>query len=224
MNLTVNSNKLKDFPGLESSPYASFYQIGRSLSIQRLYTFQGVNPETGEYQVKDFDESETFDEKDKQFMLPLDPKFYGGLVNTLSFGSIELSFLFQFTKQVKQIVDYGPAGLRSNMPTSVMARWQQEGDIADVAKFSTTTSSFYSNYVYQSDFATVDGSFIRLKTLSLSYGLPATWLSKIKLQQAKVFFQGQNLFTITDYPEFDPETGGNMPPLRILSAGVHVKI
>jgi hypothetical protein len=68
-----------------------------------------------------------------------------------------------------------------------------------------------------------DASFIRLKTLSLSYSLPGSLLEKARIQEASVYLQGQNLFTITDYVNLDPETGSNLPPLRMMSVGVKLK-
>ncbi len=57
-----------------------------------------------------------------------------------------------------------------------------------------------------------DGSYVRLKNLSIGYNLPANWLSSIKMREVKIYLIGTNLFTITDYSGFDPETnvfGGN---------------
>jgi hypothetical protein len=54
--------------------------------------------------------------------------------------------------------------------------------------------------------------------------LPATWKQKIHLQNARIYVQGQNLLTITNYKGMDPESTGiaNLPPLRVLTLGVQV--
>lgn len=49
------------------------------------------------------------------------------------------------------------------------------------------------------------GDFVRLKTLSVSYTLPSAWIRILRLQSAKMYVSGQNLFTFTAYPGFDPE-------------------
>ena len=56
-----------------------------------------------------------------------------------------------------------------------------------------------------SEFHIEDGSFLRLKTLSLGYTLPANVMSKLHLSNARVYFQAQNVFTITSYTGADPE-------------------
>ncbi|HMP91728.1 MAG TPA: hypothetical protein PKD90_02585, partial [Phnomibacter sp.] len=49
------------------------------------------------------------------------------------------------------------------------------------------------------------GDFVRLKTLSISYALPSTWVRYLKMKSAKIYVSGQNLLTFTAYPGFDPE-------------------
>jgi hypothetical protein len=52
-----------------------------------------------------------------------------------------------------------------------------------------------------------DGSYLRLKTLSLAYNLPKKWLAPMKLDWVQVYANVQNLFTITGYDGYDPELG-----------------
>ena len=56
-----------------------------------------------------------------------------------------------------------------------------------------------------SEFHIENGSFLRLKTLTFGYSLPASVRSKLHLSNARVYFQAQNLFTITKYSGADPE-------------------
>ena len=56
-----------------------------------------------------------------------------------------------------------------------------------------------------SEFHIEDGSFLRLKTLTLGYTLPANVMKKLRLTSARVYFQAQNVFTITSYSGADPE-------------------
>ncbi len=67
----------------------------------------------------------------------------------------------------------------------------------------TTDNSNNENEV--SEFHIEDGSFLRMKTLTVGYSLPASVLSKLRLANARVYFQAQNLFTITSYSGADPE-------------------
>ena len=60
-----------------------------------------------------------------------------------------------------------------------------------------------------------------MKNINLSYQLPKSWLNKVGLQQFSIYVQGQNLFTITGYKGFDPESQGvATPPLRTITTGL----
>ncbi|MCG8388624.1 MAG: TonB-dependent receptor, partial [Cytophagales bacterium] len=50
-----------------------------------------------------------------------------------------------------------------------------------------------------------DGSFLKIRELTLAYNLPGTIMEKLKMEQAKVYLQGRNFFTHTDYSGYDPE-------------------
>lgn len=74
-----------------------------------------------------------------------------------------------------------------------------------------------------SEFYIEDGSFIKLKTLTLGYTLPKYLLEKVNIRNARVYFQAQNLFTITGYTGADPEGLGYTYPLpRTFTFGLSV--
>ncbi|MEJ7911613.1 MAG: hypothetical protein WKF70_00565, partial [Chitinophagaceae bacterium] len=72
------------------------------------------------------------------------------------------------------------------------------------------------------------GDFLRFRNASVSYSLPKQWTNTIKINSLKVFAQGQNLFTWTDFRGADPEistgalTGAQYPALRTLTLGLNV--
>ena len=89
----------------------------------------------------------------------------------------------------------------------------------------STAANAYLNYYILSDGSYSDASYIRLKNVSLTYDLPASWMKAAKMRSAGVFVRGQNLLTITHYFGFDPETGGAaMPPLKQIVAGIHCSL
>ncbi len=90
----------------------------------------------------------------------------------------------------------------SNQPVSVLARWQKPGDVKPIQQFTT----YEDSYVTSSNYEYADASYIRLKNISLSYKLPAKWGIKYLLNST-IYFQGQNIFTITRYNGLDPENG-----------------
>ncbi len=115
-----------------------------------------------------------------------------------------------------------------NQPTYVLNRWQNPGDQSAVQKFTQDYSSeayaVYSTISYSGDNTISDASFIRLKNLSISYILPLDGKKDRFLRAAKIFLQGQNLITWTNYLGPDPEnqTMFSLPPLRIISLGAQL--
>jgi len=229
LNLTFARNKLIEFPNLEGSTYADQYIIGQSTSINRLYHFTGVNPETGIYEFEDYNgDGMLSNPEDRQKIVNLSPDYFGGLQNSLSYKNWELDFLFQFVKQEGFNYNYTAAapGAGGNQSVYFLDRWQQPGDINPIQQYTAgfndaalTASSRFSN----SDAAISDASFIRLKNLSLAYTLPNHWM---KTAGCRIYLQAQNLLTITNYKGPDPENQsfGRLPPLRVISMGIQLNL
>ena len=77
----------------------------------------------------------------------------------------------------------------------------------------------------QSDNLFGDASFIRLKNVSLSYQFPSALTDKIKLKNLRIYLQGQNLLTITDFNGLDPETQfPTLPPIRMFTGGLQITL
>jgi len=78
----------------------------------------------------------------------------------------------------------------------------------------------------ESDFWLLNSSYVRLKTLELSYNLPQSILSKLKLQSMKLYINGQNLFTIDKVNFADPENVSNLnayyPQSKIYNLGLNI--
>lgn len=223
-NLTFARNKLISFPGLESSPYSQQYRIGQPLNIELLYKYKGVNPQTGIYEFEDTNkDGRTSFPEDQQTMVDLNPQYYGGIQNQISYKRLTLDFLFQFVKQKNRNYPMGPAGTMSNQQERMVNSWQQPGDTAPYQIYTTGFNndaiigdSFYS----ESDAVISDASFIRLKNISFTYDVPL----HLKQTQFKIMLQGQNLLTFTSYKDGDPEftSYGFLPPLKVISAGVQL--
>ncbi|MCV9932874.1 SusC/RagA family TonB-linked outer membrane protein [Flavobacterium sp. LS1R47] len=224
INLTFAKNKLLRFPGLESSPYSQQYRIGEPLNIVLLYKYKGVNPQTGIYEFEDVNnDSRISAPEDKQTLVDLNPQYYGGIQNQLSYKRWTLDFLFQFVKQKSHNYPMDPAGMMSNEQERKINSWQQPGDSGTYQIYTTgynsdaiTGESFYA----QSDADIADASFIRLKNIALSYDVPLN----LKQSQCKIMLQGQNLLTFTRYKDGDPEytSGSFLAPLKVISAGVQL--
>ncbi|GAA3604962.1 TonB-dependent receptor [Flavivirga amylovorans] len=226
-NLTIPRNKLLEFQNIEDFPtFDNVWVVGESINGNsgKYFEFMGINDNNGTYDFTDFDNNGSISETDNQKYIEVGQKYFGGIQNIISYKGFTLDFLFQFVKQTGRDVYFGfasPGALTaSNQPAQVIDRWQQAGDLARFQKYGNNSN--YFRYI-QSDAIITDTSFIRLNNLSLSYSLPNTVLETLKMQNLRVFVQGQNLFTITDFKGLNPEVGGSsvaLPPLRIISLGL----
>ena len=231
-NITIPKNRLLKFENLENSAYRSKYVIGESLNVIYGYRSLGVNPETGVYDFQDTNGDATFNILDYTVLGTRDPKFYGGWSNTLRYKGVTLNTFFQFKKQTGTTIlneiyanSQSFPGMMFNQPDIVLDRWQKPGDRSIIQKVSATTASdayrIANDYIMQSDAVFGNASFIRLKTVELAYTIPSEWLKKIGA--CSIFFQGQNLLTISNYKGWDPETQGSVlaiPPLRSFVFGL----
>lgn len=233
INLTIPRNKLLAFPGLESSSFNETLVIGQPLSVQKLFTYAGVDPVTGLYQFRGSDGEITLDPiplVDNNTLVDLAPRLYGGWQHTVTWKQFSVDLLLQFVQQKGFNFFYeGVGGLPgtfgANQPVSVLDRWQKPGDVAFIQRYNQDYSTLLSaNYAFMSDQVVRTASFVRLKNLSLNYQVPQRILSALHLQSARLFFQGQNLLTFTDYKGYDPENRNylSLPPLRVLTFGLNL--
>ncbi|NSL87387.1 SusC/RagA family TonB-linked outer membrane protein [Chitinophaga sp. Mgbs1] len=213
VNITTQRNKLISFPSIEESTYANSLIVGQPITMLKAFHYLGVDPVTGTYQFQDRygkPVSRPSIPNDQTIIIDPTPGFFGGFQNSIKFKGIEFDFLFQFVKQKARdfSLGYYPGTFFSgNQPVSVLSHWKTPGDIAPVQKLTAGYSLFESfvNATQYSDANWKDASFIRLKNVSLSWRFPEQWLKRYHVESARVFLNGQNIFTITNYLGLDPE-------------------
>lgn len=233
-NISFPTNTLLEFPNLENFPaYGSKYDVGESIYRYKGYQSNGVNEQTGLYQVRDLNGDGSYSSANDLIGLKENTQsVFGGLGNTIRWRNLEIDFLFQFVKQngFGYQQSFGFPGSMSNQPTAVMQRWKQDEPQKEIQRFSAVdpfSQVFLAYYYYTaSDAIIVDASFIRLKNASISWYLPTTWMKKLNTEGSRVFIQGQNLLTFTNYIGLDPETLNSraLPPLRVITAGIHISL
>jgi TonB-linked SusC/RagA family outer membrane protein len=152
------------------------------------------------------------------------PKLFGGLTNSFSFKGFDLSILITGTfgqdiyNQMAKINSKTNTIYTSrNLLQNVMnyARVVTEGGKTfiqnsgtNVPRFTNSNISNDNNYNTTSSMWVEDGSFLRVKNISLSYNLPESLLAKLKwVKGIRATMGAQNVFTLTDYSGFDPEVG-----------------
>lgn len=234
-NLSFNRNKLLKFDNIEKSSYYTQYIVGNPISSFYAYKFLGVDS-TGLPAFEDANKSGSINNGfaatgrgDQYYMGTGLPKYYGGISNTVQYKEFTLDFMFQFVKQKARNIfrdSYYPPGYGYNASAEAVRRYLALGSEDKLITAGTSPASAlaayraYSNYT-GSDAIIEDASFIRLKNVNLSYSLPAKLARKAKFQNLRLYVQGQNLFTITNYLGYDPESQGlALPPLRTFATGI----
>lgn len=235
-NISVPRNKLVSYPNIEGSSYATQLAVGEPLTMKYLYKYTGIDQTTGLYTVADIDKDGAINSVKDKYAVSFGQKFYGGLSNSFSYKGISLDIFMQFVKQK----GYNFAGVATpgrilnsgtNMPVAFLDRWQKTGDQAVYQRFSATSGAANTafNRFKSSDALITDASFIRMKNISLSWDLPKKWTNGITLQNARVYLQAQNLFTITKFGGIDPESQSygsfpGLPPLKMIIAGLQISL
>jgi TonB-linked SusC/RagA family outer membrane protein len=239
-NIAFNRNKLIAFPGLATSPYASQYTLGKSTSIINGYKFKGVNDTTGIFQFYKGKGGLTYAPSsqtvaqggDWQPLFDIDPKYTGGLGNTFTYKGLSVTLFFQFAKQTGRnylsgIYSYGTPGQYLNVPVVALDHWRKLGDQSAMQKASTTYGDAYRGgfYFNSSSGAFSDASYVRLKTVSLSWQLSEKWVKKAGMKDCRFYCNAQNLLTFTGYKVGDPEMNGAIyaiPLQRVIVGGLSV--
>lgn len=235
INITIPKNKLVSFPGIESSSYYNFYVVGKSLAILNKFKYLGLNSTTGIYE---FDSptgvTSNPSNNDRYIIGNLDPKFYGGFNNSISYKNFQFDCQFEFQKQIganylQQILGAFPPGTMNNQLAYTLNRWQKAGDNTAIQKLTSLTSgaiaTAFTRFANSSG-AYSDASYLRLSSLSASYSLPEKILAQLKCTGFKIYVNTQNLLTISKYLGNDPETRSffSMPPLRSIVAGIQITL
>ncbi|RRB02800.1 SusC/RagA family TonB-linked outer membrane protein [Larkinella rosea] len=217
LNLSRNINKVVElanegplFRGYDANGVGTTNVVlqGEPLGTFWGLKFLGVDSATGDaiYDDKNGDGRITSD--DAQVIGNAQPKLFGGITNRFSFKGFDLSVFFQGSYGNKMLnftnvtsVNTG-ADLQSNQSRKALQRWQKPGDITSVPRY--VYQNTYNNY-HSSRFIE-DGSYLRLKNISLGYNLPKRYVDRFKIvSRARVFASATNLWTLTRYTGPDPE-------------------
>lgn len=232
-NLGMNENKLLSYPLFEESPYYTTLKIGGSLNDIYVFHYEGVDPKTGEYMYTDHNNDGIVASNgsvpkgtgtdDMYYRLNRAPKFTGGMGHQLRYKSLQLTAFFSFTKQIaRSAISATHAGNMGNISTYQFEnRWHEPDQIAIFSRFSTLQVQNNLRFTDASGQYT-DASFIRLRTLALSYTIPQALVKKMKMNNLSFNLNAQNIFVLTKYKGLDPEmqSFGSMPPTRTITLGI----
>ena len=222
LNLSLPRNQLVSYPDIEQSPYANTYRVGHPLNISLLYEYNGIDPETGLYSISDINGDGRYSYEDRVVVQDWGRELFGGINNTLQYKGLSLQFLWQYVKQEGKVSLFR-AGDLSTQLASVMDALEGKGNYQQISQSSAAGMAY--TYALNTSLPIQDASFLRLKTLSLTYDLPSKVLGNIGLDACRLFVNGYNLITISPYRGMDPEMplgGTAFSGLRTISCGIQL--
>ena len=210
-NISFNRNKLKSlkltkvYPAAITTDHVHDYVVrntpGRPLGSFYGYIADGVNRETGELNYRDVNNDGIISANDRTYIGDPNPDFTFGMTNTFAWKGLSLSVLLQgsYGNDIYNVSRMDNEGMFDgrNQSTTVLRRWRIPGQITDVPKagFDQRNSTYYIE----------DGSYLRVKSITLSYDVPALALRKMHLTRLMPYISFTNLLTWTGYKGRDPE-------------------
>jgi len=174
---------------------------GRSLGGFYGYISDGVDPETGELKYRDSNKDGKITASDRTYIGDPNPDFTYGMTNTFSWKNLYLSIFVQgsYGNDIFNASKMDTEGMfdLKNQSVRVLDRWRTPGQIADVPKagFRIEPSTYFIE----------DGSYLRVKDVTLSYQINAGLLRKWGISRLQPYFTANNLLTWTNYKGQDPE-------------------
>ena len=228
-NISFNKNKLTkleltnvyyDAKTCETvNDYAVRNEVGRSLGGFYGYISDGVDPETGELMYRDINGDGKISTSDRTYIGDPNPDFTYGITNTFAYKGITLNILLQgsYGNDIYNASRMETEGMYDgkNQSTVVLDRWQVPGQITSVPKAGFRM--FNSSYFVE------NGSYLRVKDITLSYSLPSRLLSKFGITKLQPYFTATNLITFTKYNGMDPEVNqwGNSGSVQGIDWGTY---
>ncbi|MEJ5316028.1 MAG: TonB-dependent receptor [Tenuifilum sp.] len=207
--LTMNRNEVvslyQNQPIRNIGRASSSIEEGQPLSFFYGYKALGVNPADGMMIYKDLNGDGIINDFDKTRIGSPFPDLFGALTSQLTYRSFSINFnifyslgneIFNATRMYTETLS------KSNQTTAVLRRWRQPGDITDIPKASTYNKLISSRFVE-------DGSFVRLKSIKLTYTVNQKVIRKTAFAGLQFYIAGKNLLTWTRYSGMDPEVNYN---------------
>jgi hypothetical protein len=227
-NLAVNKNEVKELYGGKDvyggrvglayiEDFINLIRVGEPLGVFYTYKETGYD-EKGNLIYEDRDGNGVLTNDDKYITGNPHPDFTYGFNSDIRFKDFEFSFFFQgsYGNDVFNIGETAniDVGMGLNLKKDVLySHWKTDNTAEQnkAAKYPKASRNVAQNY---SDRYVEDGSYLRLKNISLAYNLPVSkWGGANWLKGAKIYVSAQNIWTLTNYSGMDPEVnslgGGN---------------
>lgn len=198
---TIVGGGIADFWGLKTDG------VFKSEEEVREGPFQNNGTKVGDIRYVDINKDGIIDENDHTVIGSPLPEMTYGFTGKLFYKDFDLNIFMQGVRGNEIYnklynVMMGPWGV--NHHVDILDTWTQKNSNSDIPRFEETSQN---NNQRWSDRWLEDGSYLRVKTVSLGYTLPSKWANIISVQNLRIYLTINNLYTFTNYKGFDPEIG-----------------
>ena len=231
LTATYNKNKIKDlnsdvpyYINQINNSYVTMLAKDYPINVFYGYVTDGIfqnqsevnthavqpGAEPGDIRFRDLNNDGVINDSDRTVIGNPNPSWLFSMNNSLSYKGFELSVFLQGIAGNKiynaNNIDNTGMAAAYNQTTDVLKRWQREGTSNSMprAVFGDPNQN-----TRVSDRFVENGSYLRLKNITLSYTFPKQWLQKAQIENARLSLSCENVATITGYSGFDPEVGIN---------------
>jgi TonB-linked SusC/RagA family outer membrane protein len=230
--------RLYDYNRVTGQPVGSFYGyvadgfFTSESDVASSAKLENVAVQPGDIKYRDFNSDGVINQYDQTIIGNTKPLSYYGLTAGFNFKGFDVSVLFQgvYNRELYVMNPVTDAGFQvvgqsyGQAYEQILGRWTPE--TAETATYPRLSTGSNFNNTQTSSFWVRSGDYMRLKNVSIGYTLPFKISHRYGISQAKVFVNGQNLFTAAEYDAIDPEVTSftNYPIMRVISAGLNIKL
>ena len=233
LNISHNKNKLTkllndDVVGIGSNhalkvgeEVGSFYL----LRFDGIYQYDGEVPQplydkgvrAGDMKFYDRDKNGDINDDDRILVGSPNPDFSGGWNNSFTWKGFNLSVFLTYSYGADVFAQWMQGPTRMGNYQGLLQEWcdNRWTGPGSTNKYPRAVYSYHGNNSKSSTYYLQDGSFIKLKSVMLSYQLPQKWTDAMKMKSMRVFVQGENLALWSRYPGWDPEVSTSLDPSLI---------
>lgn len=161
----------------------------------------------------DVDKNGVIDDSDRMVIGNPHPKFIGGITNDFSYKGFSMNVFFTWSYGNKIMNEIrrrrNQMLLTNNLGQDALNRWQKQGDVTDfpMVRYGDRMENFRA-----STFTMEDGSYLRLKEITLKYDVSKNFLKKTPIDNLSVYVSATNLLTWSKYTGYDPEVNSSINP------------
>ena len=226
LNFAANRNKIIDLKGQQIGNLNRAKE-GEALGVFFAREFAGADPKNGDaiyYKntlgadgKRDRTTTNDYNEATDVVIGNPNPDFIYGIKNNFAYKGLDLDVLLQgvygneiFNGGGQYMSASGSNGF-DNQTRDQLNSWKKPGDMTQIPE----ARLFFANGTDNSSRYISDGSYLRVKAVTLGYNLPKSVLSRLRIDKARIYIRGQNLFTITNYQGWDPEVNADFQASEI---------